>query len=217
MACQLGAWESAAAERGSRRLLAHTAAGKPAPLPACHLTPHLLLPAAGSAACPPSFLCASLPAVWAPGKPHTPDVIPTTSHLPSWNTMAMFVVQPGRWAGARRSRGAAASVPHAAAGPAAACRANTVTSSQLPGLHSHPRVCAHASSSSHSFCVRATCMSHSLTAFRPSLSLPPSLCCAGRSTRCRRCWRRPSRACPSAAGTTATPRRRARSTRHCSS
>jgi hypothetical protein len=30
------------------------------------------------------------------GKPHTPDVIPTTSHLPTWNTMAMFVVQPGR-------------------------------------------------------------------------------------------------------------------------
>ncbi|WIA40768.1 hypothetical protein OEZ86_004448 [Tetradesmus obliquus] len=30
------------------------------------------------------------------GKPHTPDVIPTTSHLPTWNSMAMFVVQPGR-------------------------------------------------------------------------------------------------------------------------
>jgi hypothetical protein len=30
------------------------------------------------------------------GKPHTPDVIPTTSHLPLWNTMAMFVVQPGK-------------------------------------------------------------------------------------------------------------------------
>eukprot|EP00879_Flechtneria_rotunda_P017131 GHRR01017941.1.p1 GENE.GHRR01017941.1~~GHRR01017941.1.p1 ORF type:complete len:466 (+),score=131.78 GHRR01017941.1:259-1656(+) len=30
------------------------------------------------------------------GKPHTPDVRPSTSHLPIWNTMAMFVVQPGR-------------------------------------------------------------------------------------------------------------------------
>jgi hypothetical protein len=32
----------------------------------------------------------------AAGKPHTPDVAPTTSHLPTWNSMAMFVVQPGR-------------------------------------------------------------------------------------------------------------------------
>jgi Rps23 Pro-64 3,4-dihydroxylase Tpa1-like proline 4-hydroxylase len=30
------------------------------------------------------------------GAPHTPDVAPTTSHLPVWNSMAMFVVQPGR-------------------------------------------------------------------------------------------------------------------------
>eukprot|EP00775_Hariotina_reticulata_P007350 gene7350-7561_t len=30
------------------------------------------------------------------GKPHTPAVIPTTCHLPLWNTMAMFVVQPGK-------------------------------------------------------------------------------------------------------------------------
>lgn len=30
------------------------------------------------------------------GKPHAPDVIPTTSHLPAWNSMALFVVQPGR-------------------------------------------------------------------------------------------------------------------------
>jgi Rps23 Pro-64 3,4-dihydroxylase Tpa1-like proline 4-hydroxylase len=30
------------------------------------------------------------------GQAHTPDVIPTVSHLPAWNTMAMFVVQPGR-------------------------------------------------------------------------------------------------------------------------
>ena len=30
------------------------------------------------------------------GKPHTPDVTPTVLHLPLWNTMAMFTVQPGR-------------------------------------------------------------------------------------------------------------------------
>lgn len=30
------------------------------------------------------------------GKPHTPDVVPMVSHLPLWNSMAMFVVQPGR-------------------------------------------------------------------------------------------------------------------------
>ncbi|KAF8060096.1 Ogd [Scenedesmus sp. PABB004] len=30
------------------------------------------------------------------GKPHTPDVTPTTSLLPHWNSMALFVVQPGR-------------------------------------------------------------------------------------------------------------------------
>lgn len=30
------------------------------------------------------------------GKPHTPAVVPSMSHLPSWNTMAMFVVQPGK-------------------------------------------------------------------------------------------------------------------------
>jgi hypothetical protein len=38
----------------------------------------------------------SAAAAAAAGKPHTPDVSPTTSHLPTWNSMAMFVVQPGR-------------------------------------------------------------------------------------------------------------------------
>lgn len=32
----------------------------------------------------------------APHAPHTPDVIPTATVLPVWNSMAMFTVQPGR-------------------------------------------------------------------------------------------------------------------------
>ena len=27
------------------------------------------------------------------GKEHTPDVIPTTTHVPAWNCMGMFMVQ----------------------------------------------------------------------------------------------------------------------------
>lgn len=30
------------------------------------------------------------------GKPHTPAVFPTVNHLPTFNTMAMFTVMPGK-------------------------------------------------------------------------------------------------------------------------
>ena len=50
---------------------------------------------------PPHLQAGQSPRVAVPpcppaGKPHTPDVCPSLSHLPTFNTMAMFTVLPGK-------------------------------------------------------------------------------------------------------------------------